>query len=81
MKAILTIDLQEDNGTSVMKGTQTKPNFVQTDYEQVMGFLTGKDLRAFVEYLCWITGPDGVTPRVPKPPNGSSTIIGNLTVS
>lgn len=75
MKAILTIDLQEDNGTSVMKGSQTKNNFIQTDFNLVMGFVKGNDLQAFVEYLCWIAGGN-----VPKPPNGSTTTINSLGV-
>lgn len=80
MKVVLTLDLQEDNNTSVLKGSQTKTSFVQTDYGLIVDFLVGPDLKALVEYMCWIAGPDGATPRVPKPANGSTCTISTLAV-
>jgi len=76
MKAILTLDLQEDNGTSVFKASETKPNFVQIDFDKVITFITSPDVRACVEYMCWMAGG-----TVPKTPNGTTTTFTQLKVS
>jgi hypothetical protein len=75
MKAILTLDLQEDNGTSVFKASQTKNNFAQIDYDLVVSFLVGADVRAAVEFMCWMAGG-----TVPKTPNGTTVTINQLAV-
>jgi len=54
MKVALTIQLQQDDGTPVVTGTQTKSTFTSGDYGLVMGFLTGYPLSTFVKMMGWI---------------------------
>lgn len=76
MKAIMTLDLQEDNGTSVVKASQTKNNLAQTDFDLVMAFIISPDVKACIEWYCWIAG--GV---IPKPPAGTTVTINQLKVT
>ena len=54
MKIVLTLQLQQDNGTPVLTGTQEKAAFVGNDYEQVRGFLVGPALSNLVKLMSWI---------------------------
>jgi len=52
-KLVLTIDLQQDNGTSILKGTQTKTSFTQADYDLVHDFLVGQAIANLLKMQCW----------------------------
>jgi len=52
-KLVLTLDLQQDNGTSIIKGTQTKPSFTSADFELVRGFLVGQALSNLLKMQGW----------------------------
>jgi hypothetical protein len=75
MKVVLTIQLQQDNGTPVFTGTQTRNNFAATgvpnsvvdDFNVVNTFLTGNAIKALIRLMCWIA-------------NGQLTVTGTPTV-
>jgi hypothetical protein len=73
MKLTLTLDLQEDNNTSVLKGVQTLPNFSATDFETVVTFLVGDKLRGLVRLQGW-----EASGTLPKHPNGTVVTINQL---
>lgn len=52
-KLVLTLDLQQDNGTSIVKGTQTKNSFTGADYQLVRDFLVGIALSNLLKMQCW----------------------------
>ena len=53
-KIVLTLQLQQDNGTPVMTGTQTKNSFTQDDYDLVRSFLVGAPLSNLVRIMGWV---------------------------
>jgi hypothetical protein len=48
------MQLQQDNGTPVLTGTQTKANFVGSDFDLVRNFLVGSALSNFLRMMGWI---------------------------
>lgn len=72
MKIVLTLQLQQDNGTPVFTGTEEKTAFVQGDYGLVRGFLSSAGLSDLVRYMGWIASG-----RVPTPA-GQTVLIRDL---
>jgi len=60
MKLVLTIQLQQNDGTPVFTGTQTKSAFspdsgsINDDFKLVKGFLVGESVSNLVKLMCWI---------------------------
>lgn len=60
-KIVLTLQLQQDNGTPIFTGTQTKPNFapdfnsITADTDLVRSFLVGQPLSNLVRLMAWIS--------------------------
>lgn len=60
MQIVLTIQLQQDNGTPVFTGTQTKTAFspnsgsILTDFNVVSNFLVGGAIKNLLRIMCWI---------------------------
>lgn len=61
MKIVLTVQLQQDNGTPVFTGTQTKTSFapdsasIQPDYDLVRSFLVGQAVSNLIKLMAWIS--------------------------
>lgn len=61
MKVVLTVQLQQDNGTVVFTGTDTKTAFapdsasIQADVDFVRAFLVGPSMLGLVRMLAWIS--------------------------
>jgi len=53
MKIILTVQLQQDAGTPVITGSQTKLNFIGDDIDVVKGFLGSVQLANLVRLMAW----------------------------
>lgn len=53
-KIVLTLQLQQDNGTPVFTGTETKTSFTLNDYDLVRSFLVGAPLSNLVRIMGWI---------------------------
>lgn len=70
MKLVLTIQLQQDNGTPVFTGTQTKNDFaasertnsIFTDFNLINSFLVGGSIKNLVRYMAWIANGVIATP-------------------
>jgi ABC-type protease/lipase transport system fused ATPase/permease subunit len=81
MKAVLTIQLQQDNGTPVFTGTQTKLNLadpavagsVLADFNQINSFLTGGAIKSLLRYFCWVANG-----QIPTPAGAPSVTILSL---
>jgi hypothetical protein len=60
MKIVLTIQLQQDNGTPVFTGTQTKTAFspdsasILPDFNLVNNFLVGGGIKNLIRLMCWV---------------------------
>lgn len=61
MKIVLTIQLQQDNGTPVFTGTQTKTAFspdsasILPDFNLVNNFLVGGAIKTLLRLMCAIS--------------------------
>lgn len=54
MKIVLTVQLQQDNGTPVLTGTQTKLNFTSADCPLVRGYLIGDSVANLIKIMGWL---------------------------
>jgi len=54
MQIVLTVQLQQDNGTPVVTATQTRAGYTGGDIDLVRSFLTGPALFNFVRLAGWI---------------------------
>ena len=55
MKLVLTLDLQQDNGTSVLKGSEALLGFSgsRTNFDVTRNFMTGPEMLSFLSLQCW----------------------------
>ena len=59
-KIVLTLQLQQDNGTPILTGTQTKNSFspdsntITSDTDLVRSFLIGQAMSNLVRLMAWI---------------------------
>lgn len=55
MKLVLTLDLQQDNGTSILKGNETLSSFVgsKVQFDATRAFMVGPEMLAFLNLQCW----------------------------
>ena len=54
MKIVLTVQLQQDAGTPVLTGTQTKTTFTGADVDLARSFLVGQPLANLIKLMGWI---------------------------
>ena len=65
MKLVLNIQLQEDDGTPVLTGSQTKTAFVGSDFDLIRGFLVGQAIANLVKLMGWISDGRVTVPGAP----------------
>jgi hypothetical protein len=59
-KIVLTIQLQQDNGTPILTGTEEKTSFapnagaIQGDYDLVRSFIVGQAVGNLVKLMAWV---------------------------
>ena len=53
MQIVLTIDLQQNNGTSIAKGTQTMGGFTGADVGTAINFLKNESTQNLIRMLGW----------------------------
>ena len=53
MQIVLTIDLQQNNGTSIAKGTQTLNAFTGADVGTAINFLKSEPTQNLIRMLGW----------------------------
>ena len=55
MKLVLTLDLQQDNGTSILKGSESLSTFVgsKAQFDATRTFMVGPEMLAFLNLQCW----------------------------
>lgn len=55
MKIVLTVELQQDTGTPVLTGTQTKTAFTGGDVDLARTFLVGPPMAHLIKLMGWVS--------------------------